>query len=207
MLPNVGYPRNLLILVDVSNSLKSSDPSCLRFDAMKSFKNSLKQVLGGNGDARVSVFLFSESARFHSTSDDFIRMPENDFNIKYEKSICSTSAGTNPKEAFDLAAAKMDELQKIVKKNITSVLFFTDGVPTVGSKAEILARADALKAKVNSRIFSVLLGNEGLSALVSNTGMAPQDFVEYLASSKSRVRNATDGDGLKQAFLSFLGTN
>jgi uncharacterized protein with von Willebrand factor type A (vWA) domain len=104
---------------------------------------------------------------------------------------------------------KMDELQKVEKKDVTSVLFFTDGRPTVGLPQQILMTADALKAKVNSRVFSILLGNEvaTVADIFMTPLMVPLQFVTYVAGSKDRVRSAANAEDLKKAFLSFLGAS
>ncbi|MEI8025565.1 MAG: vWA domain-containing protein [Pseudomonadota bacterium] len=207
-----GQSLDAYLIVDVSGSLRNSDPDCLRFEAIKSFKNSLKQVLGDTGDARVSLVTFSDSADFKSTSNNFIGLTDEEFRDKYRSDICRNDSNTNPAAAFDLTVKKMDELQKIEKKKVTSVLFFTDGVPTVGTSQQILSSADALKAKVNSRIFSVLLGTENPSANSVNTIILgrtpiidPLEFVKYVAGSADRVKSVTNAEALKQAFLAFLG--
>jgi hypothetical protein len=204
-----GQSLDAYLIVDVSGSLTNTDPACARFDAMKSFKNSLKEVLGETGDARVSVILFSNAASFHSTSNDFIKLSDADFDTKYKKDICGALSGTNPSAGFVLATMKMDELQKVEKKDVTSVLFFTDGRPTVGLPQQILMTADALKAKVNSRVFSILLGNEvaTVADIFMTPLMVPLQFVTYVAGSKDRVRSATNAEDLKKAFLSFLGAS
>ena len=209
-----GESLDAYLIVDVSGSLRTSDPDCLRFEAIKSFKNSLKQVLGDSGDARVSLVTFSNTADFKSTSNDFIGLTDDEFRSKYRSDICRNDSNTNPAAAFDLTVKKMDELQRIEKKKVTSVLFFTDGVPTVGTSQQILSSADAIKAKVNSRIFSVLLGSEkpklsGINPIfIGKTPIVdPLEFVKYVAGSDDRVKSVTNAEALKQAFLAFLGAS
>lgn len=209
-----GQSLDAYLVVDVSGSLKNSDLGCLRFEAIKSFKNSLKQLLGDSGDARVSLVTFSDTADFKSTSNDFIQLTDDEFRLRYYSDICRREGSTNPAAAFDLTVQKMEELQNVEKKKVTSVLFFTDGVPTVGTSQQILLSADALKAKVNSRVFSILLGSENPSGnsniptnIVKTPIIDPLEFVNYVAGSADRVKSVSNAEALKQAFLAFLGAS
>ena len=195
------------LLVDTSGSLEFSDRECKRYDAVKSFKNALSTFLGTTGDARVTLILFSKSARFHSTTDDFLKLSDSDFSNRYRSALCEHSGNTNASDGFKLVLSKSDEVMGSGKKDVASVLFFTDGLPTE-DKDNTLSNADRLKAKFNSRIFSVYLdgnGNGSTFQLPSAFSLPPEEFLKYVSGSSNRVRKVSDPSGLGASMTSFLG--
>jgi uncharacterized protein YegL len=207
-----GKSLDAYFIIDVSGSLEKNDPDCQRYRAFLEFRNSLESFLGASGDVRASLILFSERPRFHSTNDQFIQMSDSDFESAYRRSICFAQGETNPGDAFSLAKAKAEEIMAASKKDLKSVLFVTDGMPTIGTSDQILARADLLKELFESRVFSVLLdpgqilqqrppGILGFQAFP----LSPSEFLEYVSGSKDRVRSVSNSSDLSAAYKSFLG--
>lgn len=197
------------LLVDTSESLEQTDRDCKRYDAVKSFKNSLATYLGSTGDARVTLILFNTSARFHSTANDFLKLSDSEFSNRYRSSLCQTNGQTNASAGFDLILSKSNELMATSKKDVASVLFFTDGLPTQ-DKDNTLKNADRLKQKFNSRIFSVYLDGNPFGAalpyiLPSQFPLPPEEFLKYVSGNNSRVRKVSDASGLAASMTSFLG--
>ncbi len=195
------------LLVDTSGSLEFSDRECKRYEAVYSFKNALNTFLGASGDARVTLILFSNSARFHSTTNDFLKLSDSDFSNRYRSALCEHSGNTNASDGFKLVLSKSDEVMGSGKKDVASVLFFTDGLPTE-DKDNTLSNADQLKAKFNSRIFSVYLdgsANGSTFPLPSAFSLPPEEFLKYVSGSSNRVRKVSDPSGLGASMTSFLG--
>jgi hypothetical protein len=197
------------LLVDTSESLEQTDRDCKRYDAVKSFKNSLATYLGSTGDARVTLILFNTSARFHSTANDFLKLSDSEFSSRYRSSLCQTTGQTNASAGFELVLSKSNELMANSKKEVASVLFFTDGLPNQ-DKDSTLKNADRLKQKFNSRIFSVYLDGNPYGAaapyiLPSAFPLPPEEFLNYVSGSNSRVRKVSDASGLAASMTSFLG--
>jgi hypothetical protein len=207
-----GKSLDAYFIIDVSGSLEENDPDCDRYSAFLEFRNSLESFLGPAGDVRASLVLFSERPRFHSTNDQFIQMGESDFESTYRRAICFAQGETNPGDAFSLTKAKAEEIMASGKKDLQSVLFVTDGMPTIGTADQILARADSLKDLFQSRVFSVLLDpGQVLQRRTSRTlgsqafPLSPTEFLEYVSGSKDRVRSVSNSSELSAAYNSFLG--
>ena len=207
-----GKSLDAYFIIDVSGSLERNDPGCERYNAFFEFRRSIASLLGSNGDVRANIILFSEQARFHSTNDQFIQMSDSDFESTYRRTICSAQGETNPGDAFTLTKSKAEELMNTSKKDLKSVLFVTDGMPTIGTSDQILSRADSLKELFKSRVFSVLLdpGQVLRRGTITIPGMqtfplSPSDFLEYVSGSKDRVRSVSNSNELSEAYKSFLG--
>jgi uncharacterized protein YegL len=193
-----GKSLDVYYVIDASNSLDGTDPRCLRFDAFKLFQEELKKLLGPAGDVRATLVLFSGSARVHSTRTDFLKLTSTELTSLYRSQICSTSSGTNVTDALDLTMSTAQRLQGTGKKDMSSVLFFTDGKPSDGNSPELASAVENIKAAFPSRIFSLLLTND------SKDFAEPLEFVTLVAGSKDRVRSTQDPTSLSTSILSFL---
>jgi hypothetical protein len=206
-----GKSLDAYFIVDVSGSLEMNDPDCERYNAFFEFRRSIASLLGPSGDVRASLILFSDRPRFHSTTDQFIQMSDVDFESSFRNDICSAQGETNPGDAFSLTKVKAEELMSSTKKDLKSVLFVTDGLPTIGTADQILARADSLKELFETRVFSVLL--DPGQVLRRGTGipgmqtfpLSPSAFLEYVSGSRDRVRSVSNSNELIEAYRSFLG--
>lgn len=192
-----GQSLDLHAIVDVSGSLKTNDPNCMRFDALKVFFKELKVTLGENADARLSLTVFSSSARFVGTDEGFLNLSEQEFDNKYRTTICSNSGNTHAAQAFEIAAGKAQELINSSPKKVTSALIFTDGIPNQVPLSVTLEKAAELRGVFPERVYGIFLkGN-----LIFGGNPA---FLTDVTGSAERVREVGKVDDLATALNSFL---
>ena len=135
--------KQVIFLVDVSGSTRTTDPSqgntCGRLVAAQSLANALKQQIGAN-DRKLAVITFDGAAQLIST---FVPIANSDSILTYA-ALCSNGSvgGTNYDAAFSL-----------VKQQITGtpagnlVYLFSDGVPNMsGSGGGPISQDQGAKA-------------------------------------------------------------
>lgn len=209
-----GLSLDLHAIMDISGSLTeapiATDPNCLRFKALKSFFGALKNKLGEKPDARLSITVFNSSADFKGTFDGFLDLSESQLDKKFERVVCASSGRTNAGEAFKIANEQAKLLMQDSPKKVSTVLFFSDGLPTVGSIADTLKKAEKLRETFGNRIFGVQLGSApklpgvpavlGLPVVLNDA----TEFMENAVGSKKRVRKVDNVDDLENALTSLL---
>lgn len=193
-----GKSLDVYFVIDASDSLRSNDPNCLRFTAFQLFQEELKKLLGPTGDVRASLILFANTAKLHSTQNDFLKLTATEITTLYKSSICSNSSGTNATAALSLAVLTSQKLQATGKKDVSSALFFTDGRPSGGLTTELMKASDSIKASFPSHVYGLFLNK---STTQDTTAL---DFVISVAGSKDRVRSTLDPTGLSASILSFI---
>lgn len=206
-----GMSLDLHAIVDISGSLSSgsgivlnggvvtsggTDPQCRRLEALKVFFSELRQELGANPDARLSLTVFSTQASFVGTDEKFLNLSDQEFDSKYRPVICQSSGNTNASAAFEIAAEKAKDLIQNSPKKISSALVFTDGMPNVVPMEQTLLSAEKLRQVFPDRVFGILLG--------STNSNATSDFMGKMTGSENRVRRVAQVGDLAAALSSFL---
>jgi len=199
-----GKSLDAYLIVDVSGSLRDNDKDCLRYEGIKKFRNLIVNVMGPNADARASLITFANDAKLNFTVNDFFKITDSDFDLRYKTIICSTSSGTNTKGAFDVTVGVASQLMKTSPKEKISVLFFTDGEPTIGTEADLISSAEKLKNTFPNRIFSLLLGSASTKGKVLKN-YTPLQFMEFVSGSPQRTKQVLSVTDIDSAFSSFLG--
>jgi hypothetical protein len=218
-----GMSLDLYAIVDISGSLKRTDPNCTRFEALKTFFKELKTTLGDNPDARLSLTVFSSEASFVGTDDSFLKLSDAELDAKYRPSICRAEGNTNISKAFNLTKSAAQNLMNSSPKKVSSVLVFTDGMPT--DMPQPIDAAAQLRSVFPDRVFGVLLGDVGVSSIPTSGGIvivsggtvvtspttgsgglmtSPETFMNEVTGSVERVRRVGKATDLAAALSSFL---
>lgn len=223
-----GKSLDLFFVIDHSGSLGQNDPDCSRFEAISEFRKRLVSHLGDAGDARASFILFSDVAKFHATIDDFLRMTTEEFKSTFRSHICQNEGSTNPSAAFEITMSKAEELRVDKPKDMSSVLFFTDGLPNLDTKV-LDKKINAMKSIFEGNIFSVLLwpNDAGISAdqikaneiqailngSIENIGSEEllgidskgiPTFIRNLSGKDSRIKRVGEASDLGTAIIDFI---
>ncbi|NBX18496.1 MAG: VWA domain-containing protein [Proteobacteria bacterium] len=202
-----GKSLDVHAIFDTSGSLTegqfATDPNCLRFEAFKTFVRALKNKLGSGADARLSITTFNSSAEFRGTHEGFLNLSNDEFNRKFKSKICASSGKTNVTDAFRVAINEARPLLKNSPKQVASVLFFSDGNPTVGSDNEALAKAEVLRELFSNRVFGIKLTGKALTVMGVPVDMT-DNFMKKVVGSKKRLKEVQDAADLASTMLSFL---
>lgn len=196
-----GKSLDLYFMVDVSGSLKGTDPDCDRWDAILDFKKELTDFLGIDGDVRTTFIKFSDKAKHFGTINDWLGMSDGDFKNDYKSDICDRSGNTNTSDALEETVNEYKNL-KSDPKDVHSALLFTDGIPTKG-KDQLDKRIDELKDNFGKKIFSVLLWNELGGASRTDKSEA-EKLLRKVTGSSGRVKSVDDPSGIGKAIADFL---
>ncbi|MFZ9521229.1 MAG: vWA domain-containing protein [Silvanigrellaceae bacterium] len=218
-----GQSLDLYAIVDISGSLGKTDPNCTRFEALKTFFKELKTTLGENTDARLTLTVFSSQARFVGTDEGFLKFSDAEIDAKYRPSICVSSGSTNISRAFALTKDAAVGLMKTSPKKVSSVLVFSDGMPT--DMPLPIDAAAQLRSVFPDRVFGVLLGEVNVSGSPTSGGVitvggitvvtgpttgtgsvtaSPEAFMNQVTDSPDRVRRVNKATDLASALSSFL---
>jgi hypothetical protein len=202
-----GKSLDLHAIFDTSGSLTegqfATDPNCLRYEAFKTFVRALKSKLGSGSDARLSITTFNSSARFRGTHEGFLNLSNGDFDRKFKKEICDSSGKTNVTDAFRVAINEARPLLKNSPKQVASVLFFSDGNPTVGGFDEALAKAEVLRELFSNRVFGIKLTGKALTVMGVPVDLT-DNFMKKVVGSKKRLKEVQDAADLATTMVSFL---
>ena len=187
-----GKSLDLYFVMDVSGSLLNNDPYCQRFSGVNEFRKSLRNTLGESADVRTSWVFFNDEVETLPTTNDFLKLSDRAFTETYRSKICKRYGGTNPGAAFDRAISTLSENNGKTRKDMQSVLFFTDGLPT--QELYLLERRTRnIGIIFQKRIFSVILGGGTPEAL---------DFLRSVSGEK--IKQVGDSARIGDAINSFL---
>ena len=200
--------KDVIFLLDISNSMKESLGSSTRLDEMKKTVNSAIDVLTANSENRISIISFESYVRLlvsNSSNADELKSA-----VRGMQLPGSSGGGTNYYNGLTQVANVLNGL--IDPDRETVVFFLTDGQPTaclpavqaIGYEmhapiALLYAAYAAGNLPVVDRFYSVFIGdNEGnASTLQTITQKVPVRIEKYMI-------QATSAEQLQNTFSRFL---
>ncbi|NBW82681.1 VWA domain-containing protein, partial [bacterium] len=220
-----GMSLDLYAIVDISGSLNRTDRNCTRFEALKTFFKELKTTLGENPDARLSLTVFSSQATFVGTDDSFLKLSDAELDAKYRSTICLSNGDTNISKAFTMTKDVAENLIRTSPKKVSSVLIFTDGMPT--DMPQPIDAAALLRSVFPDRVFGVLLGDVSVNGMPSSGGVvivsggvvisgpstgsggpitSPEKFMNEVTARVLKTGYSTDVNGSSREFTQSSGS-
>lgn len=150
-----NLPRDIVIVVDISSSMSSSDPAmtingertCGRLQAVQRLTESIKN----NDAARIALVTFASDIEKSSTPlTDIESFKKNSLN---HQNLCAAITNTNYSDALIQAEKylKSSDAQQVSRE----IYFISDGEPTIGTRQEEAKVAKRLKA--NTVIGTIML--------------------------------------------------
>lgn len=129
---------DLVLALDSSESLQTTDPGDLRLSAVRSFVSAMPKGL----NIRIALVDFDQSARLvQPLTDDFDQ-------VLAQLDQFDQSGGTNIEQALQVS---LDEILTEENRDIArSIILFTDGENSAGSAADAAFRASAENVKVHT---------------------------------------------------------
>ena len=189
--PIAGHP-DVRILIDISGSMKSSDPTNLRAPALELLVRLLPP------GSKAGVWLFGDGVRTlmpHVVIDDAWR----------ERAVASVRAIDNSGQRTNIPAAldaALYDLNRLDPGYRTSVVLLTDGKVDVSSSA--IANANAARSMLEQR--APILGETGVPVhTIALSNDADWAFLRRLAeSTRGLAEKAESADSLTRVFLQAL---
>jgi hypothetical protein len=217
---DVGKSLDLYVVVDTSLSLSlSTDPGCKRLGSLATFMTSLRERMGEEGDVRMTLVTFSKlsEAKLISVDPDAIKTTGEAFETRYKTAICASVGGTDPKSGIDLMVRTAKSQIASNPKDVTSVLFFSDGSPTLydayagvyyPSMKDVGSSITSMHELFPSRVFAVLLNDANptrqCTPFDQECPPSAQEFMNMLTGDAKRVRSAVTAEELAKSLLSLL---
>lgn len=216
---------DLYTLFDVSGSLSTTsqtvtatDPECKRWPAFLGLLTKITQSMDKTKQLRLTLVTFSD----HASAKETITISMHDFNQSsftsrvesvYKSSVCTSEGSTNPHEGF----LKIKELYQAnvakFKLELESLIFFSDGIPSFGSKWPSLdmikGSASQIRGIFGARAYSILLGNRFDLAQVCKSKtpecpITPLEFIKWVSPNSEQLRSVDSASDLESAFDSML---
>jgi hypothetical protein len=189
--PIAGHP-DVRILIDISGSMKSSDPTNLRAPALELLVRLLPP------GSKAGVWLFGDGVRTlmpHVVIDDAWR----------ERAVASVRAIDNSGQRTNIPAAveaALYDLNRLDPGYRTSVVLLTDGKVDVSSSA--IANVNAARSMLEQR--APILGETGVPVhTIALSNDADWGFLRRLAeSTRGLAEKAESADSLTRVFLQAL---
>jgi hypothetical protein len=203
-----GKSLDLYTIFDVSGSLKQkTDPNCGRFAAFKQFILKLENHLNNGEDVRLSLVTFSDDVKDVLTLNNILGNISDAQWSNLQKIICSSVGSTNPRSGFEKTKDIFQQNMNSGLKEIKSILFFSDGLPTLKqglpSLDQIFSSSDSLHEMVGSRFFGIWLGADQNTGETSG-GLTPAQFMKRVVKNDQNLKTADSASNLADAFVGFI---
>ena len=201
----LGQSLDLYFVNDTSGSLESSDPFCIRYDAIVKFQKDLKLFLGDKGDVRATFITFSKSAQDIRTFENFIQVENSELDSLIQPAICKRQGPTIPSAGFRKTIAKYNKLKLIEEKDRSAAIFFTDG----GGGEHFASSASSLRMRnvFDHRVYSLLLLQDqdyDKDKFDPLRYFNYPRFVRYLSKHKKNILHIAEADELSEAISSLF---
>ncbi len=201
---DVAFPKTVLFVVDKSGSMSG--------EKIEQAKASLKYMLNSlNKDDTFNIISYSSEVELFRPELELVTSETRKAALSYVDDIYS-GGGTNINEALTTALNQLKD-----KQRPSYVMFFTDGLPTVGETKEAAITANATTANsVNARVFSFGVGYDVNSRLLDRLSrdqrgtsvyVKPDEDIEVAASNLFRKVSFPAMTDLKIAFNSESGSD
>lgn len=182
-----GGPRDIVLVLDNSGSMKKNDPAFLTGVAVREFLDRLE------GDNRVAVLLFDQSVRLVVPLTPLNEATRPDFLLSLDKvdyrGLLTDSPAAIERALYELKVNARPDADK-------SIVFMTDGIVDTGDKAMDVEKSRWMREELSSeaadeniRIFGIAFTEEADFLLIQSLSKrtSGEYFRAYTASDIDRV--------------------